>query len=319
MKKLLLASTALVMSAGVAAADVSVVGDGRMGVTYNSLAADEFAFTQRIRIRFNASGTTDTGLTFGGWVRAHDAGNGNAGRLGGGQNVFISGAFGRLSMGDVAGAAQTVVGDLHGVGLTGIGFFNETQFMHRDFGGDNIAPGAFFGAFNGGPNMLYTYSMSGFTFAFSMSQPAGPADVYTVGIGYAMDGLRVGLGYEYADTPGPSANHIALGASYDFGDFSVRATYGRANQGTLDIAEAALGLAPGSLRRDQYGVSGAYTFDAITASAYYRRGFDNFNNFGVGASYSLGGGASLVGGIVRRTASGAPNQTRADFGVSMSF
>lgn len=319
MKKLLLASTALLFSAGVVAAEVRVTGDGRFGVTYNSLAADEWAFTQRIRARFNMSGTTDTGLTFGGWFRAHDAGNATSGRLGGGQNVFISGAFGRLSVGDVSGAAQTVVGDLHGVGLTGIGFFNETQFMHRDFGGDNIAPGALFGAFNGGPNMLYTYTMAGFTFAFSMSQPSGPVDVYTVGVGYQMDGLKVGIGYEYADVPGPSADHIALGASYDFGDFSVRATYGRANSSTLDRVETALQLPAGSLRRDQYGVSGSMKFDAITASAYYRRGFDDFNNFGVGASYDLGGGASLVGGIVRRTASGAPNQTRADFGVSMSF
>ena len=41
MKKLLLASTALVMSAGVAAAEVALSGSAQMGIVYDSSATDE--------------------------------------------------------------------------------------------------------------------------------------------------------------------------------------------------------------------------------------------------------------------------------------
>ena len=318
MKKLLLASTALVMSAGVAAADVSVSGDGRMGVIYNSTAVgDKWGFTQRIRIAFNASGTTDSGLTFGGFVRSQDSIPAALGAVGavapsissGAHNVFIAGAFGRLSMGDVAGAALTVSGDLHDVGLTGLNFTNEQTYFHRNFGGGALAGAAPFG--NGGPNALYTYSMAGFTFAFSMSQPRGPVDVYGVGIRYQMDGFDIGLGYEHADVPGPSLNHITLGGGYTFGDIAVRAVYGRANNN----AQAALGLA----RKDQFGLSVRGTFDAVTGTIYARRDFANRRHIGIGGIYDLGGGASLRGGVVRRTGAGAPSQTVADFGVNMSF
>ena len=313
MKKLLLATTALAMSAGVAAADVSVSGDGRFGVLYDG---NDWQFTQRIRARFNMSGTTDTGLTFGGWFRAQSAGGAAAGRAadGGGQNVFIAGAFGRLSMGDVPGAVQTAVGDLHGVGLTGLGFHNENIFFQRNFGGG--AAGV------DGPNALYTYSMAGFNIAASISQldtvvntPVAGAltgTVFGLGVSYEMDGLTAGIGYEIFDTTGSNGDHIAVGVGYDFGIAEVRATYGRINNTTRN--------AFGFTENEQFGISGSGSFDATTVSAYVRRDFANTTNYGIGASYSLGGGLSLVGGIVYRDfAFGGGDDTRADFGVNMSF
>ena len=72
MKKILFASTALLATAGIAAAEVSVSGDGRMGVTYlkDRVLTDgngdpysaEWQFTSRIRIKFAASGETDGGI-----------------------------------------------------------------------------------------------------------------------------------------------------------------------------------------------------------------------------------------------------------------
>ena len=312
MKKLLLASTALAFSAGVAAAEVSVVGDARMGITYDDAQVNEWAFNQRIRIRFNASGTTDTGLTFGGWVRMQDAVPAALGRVGsigalstgqnissGGHNVFIAGAFGRLAMGDVAGAVQSAVGDLPGVGLTGLGFNNENAFFQRDFGGGLAAAG--------GPNALYTYSMAGFTVSASISQINLGGEVYGIGVRYSADGLTVGAGFEVFDSAAPNPNHIAVGAAYDFGVAEVKATYGRVNSNA------------GTARRDQFGVGFSTTFDATTITGYARRDFGRNDNFGLGASYNLGGGASLVGGITYEDRFQAPSRTRADFGVSMSF
>ena len=303
MKKLLLASTALALSAGVAAAEVNVAGDGRMGIAYDDAAVNEWRFDSRLRARFNMSGTTDTGLTFGGWFRAQTAGDAASGRMGtGGGNVFISGAFGRLAMGDVAGAVQNAVGDLPGVGLTGLGFNNENTFFQRDFNG---------GVFNSGDtNALYTYSMAGFTVAASISQIDLGGEVYGVGVRYSMDGLTVGAGFEVFDSAAPNPNHISIGAAYDFGIAEVKATYGRVNNNAV----AGLGLA----RRDQFGLGVSATFDATTVTAYARRDFFRTDNFGLGASYNLGGGARLVGGITYEDFI-VGSRTRADFGVSMAF
>jgi outer membrane protein OmpU len=72
MKKLLIATTALVATTGVAVADVTISGLGRFGLDYNSGAAAGTTKTQidaRLRFNIDASMTTDTGVTFGGRIR----------------------------------------------------------------------------------------------------------------------------------------------------------------------------------------------------------------------------------------------------------
>ncbi len=70
--KLLITTTALVMVAGAASADVTLSGYGRFGVAYNSDAGANTAKTQvteRMRLNIDLTKTTDSGLTFGGRVR----------------------------------------------------------------------------------------------------------------------------------------------------------------------------------------------------------------------------------------------------------
>ena len=130
MKKVLLATSALMLVAGAAAAEVAVSGSARMGVVYNGTDAE---FSSRVRINFDASGETDGGLAFGASTRADQfSGNnatlGSGGTTNGDSTVFISGAFGKLTMGDVGGAADALVGQVSGVGYTGLGDFNEIGF-----------------------------------------------------------------------------------------------------------------------------------------------------------------------------------------------
>lgn len=280
MKKLLLASTALVASAGIAAADVTLSGDGRMGITYMENAPQELAFTSRARVTFTLSGQTDAGLAFGGSFRADNAGNAAGGTAG---SVFISGDFGRITMGDTNGAAQFVVGNIDGVGLTGLGDLNDNTYLGNPGGQRPIA--------------RYDINVSGFTFAASHTNPgSAAADVFALGVGYSTDMFSVGLGYEKVSG---GADHVIVGASGTFEGVTVRADYG-----TLSGAA-----------NDQYGVSVSGSFDAVSATAFYQRDFGGGNNYGLGASYSLGGGASFVAGIVR---DGASN-LRADAGLSFSF
>ena len=320
MKKLLFASTALIASAGIAAADVSVSGDGRMGILYNSTGVlgtsgdRNWQFTNRIRIIFNASGETSTGLTFGGSIRADNAGGGLGGTAG---NVYVDGAFGKLSMGDVDSGDKAITGQLHSVGLTGLGFMNEVGY-EADGGDMNGFPGAL----SAPARVLYEYEMQGFSFAASHSQ-TGSNKSAAVGAGYEMAGFNVGVGYgERRNSVGNwRARDITATGGYDFGDFSVKA-----------IAQDKRYTMGGALQERQrsYGVSGSGTFDLIGVSAYVLRTNSNFannstTNAGIGASYDLGGGAELKGGLSRQQmfaydGAGTVNtQTVADFGVSLSF
>ncbi|WP_343080189.1 porin [Ostreiculturibacter nitratireducens] len=292
MKKVLFATTALVLTAGVAAAEVTVGGDGRMGVVYDG---SDWNFTSRIRIKFTASGETDGGLQFGGSARVDhydtttgstaSAANGAAG------SVYISGAFGKITMGDIDSAAENAVGDLSGVGLTGLGDLNETAYLSSglESGGD--------------PGALYAYSMGDLSFYVSMMDGT-PNEAYSVGVGYSMGDYGFGLGYETVDGVG---EHIVASGSASFGAVSLKAVYGTAD---LDAVGADF---------DQYGVSADYTTGALTVTGFYRH-VDNTaptadnDYYGIGASYDLGGGASLKGGVVDNDV-----DTVADFGISLSF
>ena len=284
MKKLLLASSALVLSAGVAAAEVRVGGDGRMGII-KGFGTDDLAFTSRIRISFAASGETDGGLTFGGSIRADNSGNGAAGTAG---SVFISGAFGRLTMGDVSGAAEAAVGDVAGVGLTGLGDLNEATYLSN--GGAGVRP-----------TMRYDYTTGALGFHLSADNPIA-SEAYSVAVTYNGGAFKGGLGYEVNDDI--DADHIIAGVEATFGGATVKAIYG-----TADI---------GGASGDQYGVSLAYAFDAITATVFYYddEELGGAEAYGIGAAYSLGGGATLRGGYVQNETA---DDDAFDFGIALTF
>lgn len=305
MKKLLLASSALVAFAGAAAADITLKGDARMGLVYDG-AASATNFTSRARVQFNLSGETDTGLAFGAKFRAHEA---DAARRGGAGEVFISGAFGKLSLGDVDGAFENAVGDLYGVGLTGIGDHNETVYITN-----NVQ--------NNDPALLYEYSTGGLSFYLgAMDGDADTANdqfngasvdvdtMWSIGAAYSMGDFSFGIGYEDNGT----ASHIGLSAEGKFSNVSVKAIYATADD--LDF--------------DQYGISAKANFGATTVIGYYR--IEDFTGvessyIGIGAEYSLGGGATLVGGIasvdrdaVNVAGAAAYDDVKADFGIKFTF
>ena len=299
MKNLLLASTALVFSAGFAAAEghagVTVGGNGYMGIfdpfdipDDPDTEADESAktdveFKSRIRITFDAMGTTDAGLEFGGSVRADNyeddqATNGLEG------SVYVSGSFGKLSMGDVDGAALAAVGDLDGVGYTGIGDLNEVAYLSRLFDVDE--------------SLLYSYTAGDISFYASHDQLAEDDQVMGLGLAYDMGDFSVALGIEDADAV--SDNHIIIGVGASLGDVSLKAIYGDLGDG------------------NQMGVSATFGVGATSVTAFWEdtEELAGEEAFGIGASYDLGGGATLAGGYV----SNETDSTDAfDLGIKFSF
>ena len=120
MKRLLMATTALCLGAGTAAADVALSGSAEMGVAGSK--DDEARFHTDIDVTFKATGATDAGVSFGAAIDI-DEGGVDAPAVtddddDGGIAVFMSQpeSFGTVTMGDTAGAIAWAVSDARGAG-----------------------------------------------------------------------------------------------------------------------------------------------------------------------------------------------------------
>ena len=304
MKKILLATTVLAATAGFASAEVAVTGKARMGVI--SDAAGNVEFTQRLRIYFTGSGETDGGLSFGGTVRNDQSGVGNTAN--GDSTVFISGAFGKITMGDVSGATDSIVGQISGVGLTSLGTLNEISPL----GNSKTAA-------------LYTYSAGALTFGLGFGQPTGAKDAVSAAVAYSTDMFTVAIGYEdgvsgNAKTTTTAAtymdqNRLTVSGSTTFSGVTLKARVS-SNDKRNTLA--------GQTKNTAYALSADYAMNGVNLTAFFTEGagyrasdFDGVEAWGVGASYDLGGGASIVGGVARANVAG--QEAIYDLGVSMAF
>jgi outer membrane protein OmpU len=316
MKFTLLATTAIVAALSSAAqAEVTLSGSARMGVI-DDFGDDNTGFTSRARVVFTLSGETDGGLAFGATFRADNAGAANVGDAG---EVFISGTFGKLSMGDVDGAANAAVGHVDGVGLTGLSDLNESTFIAN--GGVDLDGGTLNDASD--PTALYVYSTGDLSLYLSATDPAGAADAIGLGVRYVMGNFTLSAGYEdmggfdsfgTEGTEDPSdprdIQHLIVGVDAKLGAVTVKARYGQA-----ESTEGVVAL-PGTV--DQFAMSATYAMDALAVTAFYNDKEEIFGSkaFGIGASYDLGGGAKVVGGYVSNETA---DTDAFDLGVSFSF
>ena len=334
----MLATTILVATTGIAAAEVTLSGDARMGVVNThafGAAADDTSFTSRARVSFGLSGESDAGLSFGASFRADNAAAAAGGTAG---SVFATFGPVTVSMGDVDGAANAAVGHVDGVGLTGLGDHNEFIYVATGGLGGQIATevGLAGLTLTGDPSVLVTYSAGGVSLYASATQPSYTFDAdelegtaYSVGAKYTIGAYTASLGCESLELVdlvlGGSADidHIVLGGDAVFGQMTVKARYGNG-----DIAFDGANVAD----IEQIGLSAIYAMDAVSLTAFVSQksvedaaGSNLFSAdaMGIGASYGLGGGASVVGGISKlETQVGnlaAQDDTAFDLGLSFAF
>lgn len=328
MKKVLFATSALVLSAGFASAEVAVSGDGRMGVIYDG---NDAQFSSRARVKFTLTGESDAGLSFGGAFRVdqesdYTAGNTESNRSaarGTAGAVWISGTYGKLSMGDVVGAAEAAIGDLPEIGYTDGEFggdVEEISFLVGD--GENE---------DQGPTILYEYTVNNISFYASATDGSNVAGPGVVGRSTAFDPITgdqidtadtawsVAAKYEgsnfwaalsYSDNGDDS--EIGLAAEGKFNNFAIKGVYMDYSIDSIADADA-----------KTYGLGATYQMDAIAVKGFWRRdefevaGVDEeYDSFGIGADYDLGGGAVLAGGIIDTD---YLDDTVADFGIKFSF
>ena len=286
MKKVLLATSILAMSTGFAAAEVALSGSARRGIIYDDVS-DDMSFSARVSIVFTASGETDGGLAFGASVRNDQSGVG--GVANGDSTVFISGAFGKLTMGDVSGAADALVGQTSGIGYGPNDGLHEIGFI----GTSKTAA-------------YYEYSAGALTFGLGFGQPSTGGEM-NVGVKYAAGNYSVAIGYEESDTD----DLLSLGASATFGAATVKARVSDGDAGT------------------PYSLSLDYAMGATTITLVHTDfdDIDGTTHTGIGAAYDLGGGATLAGGIMSRSSDAVTDPllgtlgdaTFADVGIKFSF
>lgn len=337
MKKILLATTVLAMTATVAAAEVTISGSAQMGLKYNGgAAANKTTLNQEVAVTFGMSGATDGGLEFGATLPLL-AGD-ESSIANDGSSVYISGAFGKLTFGSVGEADE--VATLSDMGYAGVG----TDDVAEAFSGDSVGKFAtligvaaedFVGwtagdtaelkaAIGSSHNVNYSHSIG--DLSVSASGLLGESNESAAfGVKYAIGNAYIGLGYNSANFKGAvaiaagvdplveslktDATSVFVGGTFDA--FKVAAMYTdfQAKLGYDGVVDSISGKA--------YGVTGSYSMDALTVSAAWSKAeLDGVSSdaYGVGVAYDLGGGATVTGGMGR-----IADTTKADMGVKFSF
>ncbi|MGN0932206.1 porin, partial [Falsigemmobacter intermedius] len=332
MKKFLIASTALTLSAGVAAADVTFSGDARFGVNYNSAPdvadtnwtarnGDNNAKTQlekRYTLNIDASTTADNGVTFGVRQRIRGEEGGTAGPRTSalnGTRLFARYQGFEVAVGNVLGAIETMPGMYsRGVSLTGLSWGGVVTKVDRGalnvMDWDSYSSG---GAGAEGIEVLYSagdfkghisYSSDSFNNG-AYNDDNGTAERLAAYGSYNYNGWTMALGMNKSDS-----------IRDDLEDAIIASVDGKIQDFGIGFAAARLGK--GADKMNKFVLNGSYTMGATTIGAYVShqselptaarvggtdaapvlndRGVSK-TAYGLGASYNLGGGASLVGGV----------------------
>jgi outer membrane protein OmpU len=270
--------------------------------------SDTTTAANRFRISFAGSGETDGGIAYGISGRAEQSDTSNLG------SQYISGAFGKVSMGDLNGADEVAAGGgVSNVGLTGLGDNGDFAFASKDH------------------NVGYEFSTAGVKIAYSQDTSVTSGSNSAFGVSYSgdMGGATISVGLGTASVG--SIKQDTMSASVSMGGLTVKAMSSTNDNGPdVEYAAGTARHADGSTTvyaadtqavsnpdTDQTGVSIGYTMGAMTATAFMKTesqtGTVDKDYSGIGINYDMGGATLKIG------VADADGQSLADFGLSFSF
>ncbi len=324
MKKILLASTALVGFAGAAAAEVSLSGYAEMGIRGGD--AIETQFHNDVVINFNFSGSMDNGVEFGGKVQLDDTNGGGA--MNGtpafdDEAFWVSGSFGKVTLGETDGAFDWALSEIYsGTSLaddhsthagaywfTGLDSTYDNQIMRYEYSFGDFAVGLSIEMDDDSLSDAVPASMDPVTGVITPGTACSavcPNDGITGDVSWAvggkwsgnMSGMDVGVGVGYQDNGVNSVWGLSGSAAMSNG-FSVSLGYA-----DLDGTSDAVGN--GVPSDSWWGVGVAYTpatMSALTLGVNYGEyqatsasGMADPSGWGIVANYDLGGGAVAMAG-----------------------
>ncbi|NEY89582.1 porin [Tabrizicola oligotrophica] len=297
MKKVLLATTAVVLSAGVASAEVALSGNARMGLQYDSISGDT-VLEKRMTVNIDATTESSSGITFGARLRlrSNEAGAGTVN----GARVYMSTNGLEIAAGNIYGALDSMPGMYDSeVGLTAL---NDAGVVTNTVANPATAWGfdGYSSSGNGAEGIEAIYTAGGFTGHLSYSEPTlssgASAQKRTAVYGaYVFNDWTVALGLQ--DSSVAAEDKVVLTVGGKIGDFGVGFAAAD-NDGESKVA-----------------LNGSATFGATTVNGFIADEESGAElAIGLGVTYDLGG-ASVMAGVERD----AVGDTRADLGVSFSF
>ena len=311
MKKVLFATTALVATAGVAAAEVTFGGYGRFGVAYEENSVNETYITSRFRLQIDATAESDAGVQFGARVRIQQDNDGaastsnvgaassdhsgiyNANREETGINgvrFFAKSGGLEVGVGNIFGALEFMPGQYPiDLGLTGLSY-DYTAYNFRGDAYDSDGNGA---AGQNGVEVIYT--MGDFTVHASASDVNDRRAIYGA---YTWSGWTFALGAQ--DSNSATDTDWTASVSGDLGPANITLAY--ADNGTSG---------------DHWVLAGRFDVGASTDIEAYVADADYWTDesYGIDFNHDLGGGTSLRGGIENDS----NGDTNADLGVRFDF
>ena len=258
MKKVLFASTALVLSAGVASADgVTITGEAGFGITST---AGTTTIGNYLEYFIGASVATDSGITVG---ASSDLATGAVAGDSHDREVYMSYEGLKLSVGNISNAADDA-------GIADVGY--------GGLGVDNVAEGA---VTYGGADVRVDYSFGDWAVAVSADSGNGAGqDDWAIGFSGSISGVSIFLGLD--DNSGVQGTAIGLG--YSAGAVSVKASYEKA--GAANSSGISVGYTSGDVT-----VTAAYAQSTAAANDAYGIGV----SYDLGGA-TLDGGFAEVGG-----------------------
>jgi outer membrane protein OmpU len=183
-----------------AAQGVSLSGYAEIGVKDNDT---DVVFHHDLDVTFTLSGETDAGLAFGATIDLDELDQSTPGDISsedGAHSVFVSGSFGKITMGDTDGALDWAMNEV-GFGTS----IADDHTTHAGFNGNSGLDGQL-----DGQVARYEYSFGDFAFAISAEIGADSADDFTTAGGTVLGTDEIiGIGFKYSTDLG--------GVDWDFG------------------------------------------------------------------------------------------------------
>lgn len=283
MRKILLASAAAICAGGVASAEVSLSGEGKLGLSYvkaDAGAADTTVINS-INVKFTLSGESDSMFGPYGGAFTLDGSKGEAD-----QTPFVvfagspDGDIGKFQAGSDISAADRLYGGTGDPGLDGLGV-------------DDIAE-----AYDGdsGASIRWDKSIADFTVAFSTDLDDG----WAIGATAALGQFTVGGGY---DQDAAKDNVVSFGVKSEISGVTANAYFSQESSGTAGVAD-----------KSAIGVEASFDMGDLGITVAYSTNDDNQDGYGVGVTQDLGGGLSMKAGF-----GNVNDTTKANAGLLMSF
>ena len=327
MKKVLFATTALIATTGMAAAEVTFGGFGRFGLIYNegndaTPGNDDTRIEQRFRLTATGQATSDNGLEFEGRIRwqtdDQSNGNSNIARRSSAGFAVSTGGF-RLDVGNVSDVIDS--GDVVNYYGFGVGL---TAFAEQSSAFNGI-PASGFGVEDDDsetiPTVKLRYTAGDFTVSASITDGTSAQDTtagtatereeYQIGVGYNFGNYSVGAAFGNEEETAVTATTSAVSLDNDFWAISFDGEIGA-------FAFSILVGDSDSNDETMYGFSVKYDVSDATEIrfAFSDSGLDAEDEvIAIGFRHGLGGGVSLRGGIGQNTS----GNTVADLGVIFNF